>query len=185
MNSSSQDSDLIIRLRKLEKSQARYRAAFLVTATLTIGLCVVGAKPKADDVIQAKTFEVVNDSNQVMARFTSTNGKGEFHTFRADGSPLVSIFSSDDDSGRLETYNAKGKVNNILCSSSTGSGSLVINNTLGTPAVQLTASVEKNGGMWVYNTAGTAIADVTASSGSSDGVIDTYDSTGKRTGHLP
>ena len=131
MNNLNQESDLILRLRKLERSQARYRVAFLLTAAVAAVLCTVGAGRQTADDIQAKTFEVVNDESKVLARFTSVNGKGEFRTFRADGNPLVSMYSSSDDSGRIETYNADGKAAIVLSTSTTGSGSLLINTSSG------------------------------------------------------
>ena len=185
MKNSNQESNLVLRLRKVERSQARYRAAFLVTAALAAVLCTTGARRQTETVIQAKSFEVVNDDAKVLARFSSVNGKGDFRTYRADGNPLVSMISSKDDSGRVEVYNADGKSIITLSTSTTGAGSLVVNTSSGTRSIQIGSTPEKNGGIWIYNAEGNRIAVITTATGTSDGLAETYDAAGKKTGHLP
>src|SRR5579872_3293842 len=118
------ETELIARLKRLEKSQARYRLAFLLATALAVVLCTVGATRQTQDVIQSKSFEVVNNDSKVLARFSSANGKGDFRTYRADGGPLVNVMSSTDDSGRIEVYNANGKPAITLSTSSTGAGTI-------------------------------------------------------------
>ena len=185
MNNRTEDSNIILRLRKLERSQARYRAGFLVTAGLAAVLCTIGARRQTQDLLQAKSFEVVNDEGKVLARFSSIKGKGDFRTYRADGNPLVSMSSSSDDSGRVELYNADGKSAIVLSTSTTGSGSLVINSSSGERSVQIGSTPDKNGGIWIYNADGKRIAVITAAAGTSNGLAEIYDATGTRTGHLP
>lgn len=179
------DSELIARLRKLERSQARYRAAFLITAALAAALCMVGARRQADTNLQAKSFEVVNDDSKVLARFSSVNGKGDFRTYRADGNPLVSVYSSSDDSGRIEVYNAEGKSVVTLSTSTTGAGSLTVNTSSGERSVIIGSTAAKDGGIWIYNAAGARIAQISTGGGTSDGSAETFDSAGTKTGHLP
>jgi len=185
MNISNQESDLVLRLRKVERSQARYRAAFLATAALAAVLCTTGARRQAETLIQAKSFEVVNDDSKVLARFSSVNGKGDLRLFRADGNPLVSLYSSKDDSGRVEVYNADGKSIVTLSTSTTGAGSIVINSSSGTRTIQIGSTPQNQGGIWIYNAEGNRIAVMTAASGTSDGLAETYDAAGTKTGHLP
>jgi|GEM_PF-2950902 len=185
MNNSQQEIDLVQRLRKMERLQARYRGAFVLTAALAGVLCIVGAGRQTQDSVQAKTFEVVNDDAKVLARFTSIDGKGEFNTFRADGNPLVSVYSSSDNSGRVEVYNAAGKPVITLSTSTTGAGSLVVDNSTGDRSVQVGTSSAGHGGLWIYNADGKMIAVITTATGTSDGMAETYDAAGKRTGHLP
>jgi hypothetical protein len=185
MNNSIQDSELIPRLRKLERSQARYRIAFLVTAAIAAVLCTTGARRRADDTLQAKSFEIVNDDAKVLARFSSVNGKGDLHLFRADGGPLVSLFSSTDDSGRLEIYNAEGKPVVVCSTSTTGAGSVLVNSSSGDRAIQIGTTPSNNGGIWIYNADGKQVADITTQSGTSNGMAETFDASGTRTGHLP
>ena len=185
MKNSIQESDLIDRLRKLERSQARYRAAFLATAAFAAILCTTGARRQVQDLLQAKSFEVVNDDGKVLARFSSIRGKGDFRTFRADGNPLVSMISSNDDSGRVELYNADGKPIITLSTSTTGAGSMVVNNSAGARAVVMGSTPANDGGIWVYNAEGNRIAVITTANGTSDGLAETYDAAGTRTGHLP
>src|SRR5579862_7529005 len=160
MKNLNQDFDLVRRLRRLEKSQARYRAAFLITAALAAVLCTTGARRQAETLVQAKSFEVVNDDSKVLAKFSSISGKGDFRTYRADGSPLVSVSSSSDDSGRIDLYNADGKSTVTLSTSTTGAGSLVINNGSGLRAVQIGSTTAKDGGIWIYNAEGNRIATI-------------------------
>jgi hypothetical protein len=185
MNNFNEESDLLIRLRKLEKSQARYRAAFLSTAAIAVVVCTMGAKRQAETLVQTKSLEIVNDDAKVLARFSSVNGKGDFRTFRADGKPLVSMFSSVDDSGRIELNNADGKPTIVLSSTTTGAGIITVNKDNGERSVVIGSSPEKNGGVWIYNQGGNRIAAITAGSGTFDGVAETYSATGTRTGHLP
>jgi len=185
MKNSNHESDLVLRLRKLERSQARYRAAFLMTAAFATVLCLIGAGRRTEDSIQAKSFEVVNDDSKVMARFSSVGGKGELRTFRADGSPLVSLYSSIDNSGRIESYNADGKAVITLSTSTIGSGSLIVSSSTGDRAIQIGSSSAKHGGLWIYNAEGKTIGVITAATGTSDGLMETYDAAGTRTGHLP
>lgn len=185
MNTLFQESDLILRLRKLEKSQARYRFAFLFTATLAAGLCMIGAKRHTDDLIQAKSFEVVNDDAKVLARFTSVAGKGEMRMYRTDGSPLVNVSSSTDNSGRVDLFNANGKPMISLSSTATGSGSISLNNSLGGLSVQVASNVHDHGGVWVFNAEGKQIAAITTSGTTANGIAEIYDASGTKTGHLP
>ena len=186
MNPINHESDLIIRLRKLEKSQARYRLAFLSTAALATFLCLSGAKKHAvDDLVQAKSFEVVNDDAKVLARLSSAAGKGELRMFKADGTPLVNVSSSVDDTGRVDVFNSTGKPMISLSSVSTGGGSIVVNNSLGSLSIQLAANALNHGGVWVYNADGKRIAVITSGSNSANGLAETYDANGTRTGHLP
>ncbi len=186
MNSINQEADLVIRLRKLEKSQARYRIAFLGTATLAAALCLTGAKRHAvDDLVQAKSFEVVDDDAKVLARLSSAAGKGELRTYKADGTPLVNISSSIDTSGRVDVFNANGKPMITLSSVSTGAGSILVNNSLGGLSIQLAANTLNHGGLWVYNADGKRIAVISSSASSGDGLAEVYDASGTRTGHLP
>jgi len=178
-------SELIARLRKVEKSQFRYRAAFLATAVFAAAVCLMGAKRQTEDVVQAKSFEVVNDDSKVLARFSSAAGKGEIRMFRADGSPLVNVSSSTDNTGRVELFNANGKSMITLSSSTSGAGSILLNNSLGEPSVQMASNTHGHGGLWVYNAEGKRIAVITTSGATSDGIAETYDSAGARTGHLP
>ena len=185
MNQPQQDLDLVVRLRKLEKSQARYRIAFLSTAVLTAAICLMGAKHRTDDLIQAKTFEVVNDDAKVMARITTANSKGDFRLFRADGQPLVSVYSSIDNTGRVDLYNANGKPMISMSSATNGAGSIIINNSSGNTSVQMASNNQNHGGLWVFNADGKRIAVITTSGTSADGVAEIYDAAGTKTGHLP
>jgi hypothetical protein len=185
MKNLNQEPDLVARLRRLERSQARYRAAFLITAAVAAVLCTTGARRQAETLVQAKSFEVVNDDSKVLAKFSSISGKGDFRTYRADGSQLVSVSSSSDDSGRIDVYNADGKPIITLSTSTTGAGSLVVNNSAGARSIQIGSTPDKNGGIWIYNAEGSRIATITAASGTSNGMAETYDAAGTRTGHLP
>jgi hypothetical protein len=185
MQDFKQDSDLITRLRKLERSQSRYRAAFLCTAALAAVLCITGAKRKADDLIQAKTFEVVNDGGKVLARLSSLNGSGVLTTFRPDGNSLVTIGSSTDNSGRIDVYNATGKATVTLSATTVGSGNVAVNGPTGDPAVTLGTTTAKNGGVWIYNNQGKIVGQITAQADTGDGVAEIFDSKGAKIGHLP
>ena len=185
MNISNQESDLIIRLRKLEKSQARYRFAFLFTAALAAAFCMIGAKRHTDDLIQAKSFEVVNDDAKVLARFTSAAGKGEMRMYRTDGSPLANVSSSTDSSGRVDLFNANGKPMISLSSTSTGAGSITLKNSLGALSVQVASNTQDHGGLWVFNADGKQIAVITTSGTTANGIAETYDAAGTKSGHLP
>jgi hypothetical protein len=185
MNSNNQENDHIVRLRKLEKSQSRYRIAFLFTTAIAVGLCLLGAKHRTDDLLQAKSFEVVNDDGKVLARLSSVEGKGEMRLFKADGTPLVNVYSSVDNTGRVDLFNAGGKPMISMSSSSTGAGSIIVNNSSSNLSVQLASNSLNHGGIWVYNADGKKIAVITSSGTSADGMAETFDATGTRTGHLP
>jgi hypothetical protein len=186
MKNFTQESELIARLQKLEKSQARYRAAFLATAALAAALCLTGARRKTEDVLQAKSFQVVNDDSKVLAEFSSKNGFGQLVTYRADGSPVVSLTHSDDNCGRIEVQNAEGKTSVSLATSTTGSGNILVNSKSGAPAVQIGTSAAKNGGIWIFNADGNIVATITALSATSDGLAEIFDASGKKSlGHLP
>ncbi len=179
------DSEMLPRLRKLERSQNRYKAAFIVTAAIAVFLCTIGARKHADDTLQAKSFEIVNDDGKVLARFSSVNGKGEFRSYRADGNPLVSLYSSTDNSGRVELYNADGRSVITLSTATSGSGIISVNTGSGERSIVLGSTPSNNGGVWIYNADGKRIATISTASGTSDGLAETYDASGTRTGHLP
>ncbi|MHB8635720.1 MAG: hypothetical protein ACYC96_04530 [Fimbriimonadaceae bacterium] len=185
MNQLMQESAVVARLKALERSQARYRIAFLVTAAIAAVLCTTGARRQVEAVSQAKSFEVVNDDTKVLARFSSVNGKGELRTFRADGTPLLNLVSSTDDSGRVEIFNSEGKPIITLSSSTTGAGNVIVNTSSGSQAVFIGTTPSNDGGMWVYNAAGGRIATISTAAGTSNGLAETYDANGTRTGHLP
>src|SRR5579862_381376 len=186
MNQVNEQPELILRLRKLEKSQARYRVAFLSTAAIAVLLFITGAGKRMDDLIQAKTFEVVNDEGKVLARLSSASGKGDIRLYRADGNPLVTIGSSTDNSGRVDIFNADGKVALTLATSANnGAGMLIVNTSSGARAVQIGTSSNNQGGVWIYNADQKLIAVMSTASNSSDGLAETYDAAGTRTGHLP
>jgi len=90
------------RLEALERSMRRYRAALVAVAIVAaagfVGLPLVGAA-KSPGVIQAKGFEVLDDSGTVRAGLGVTTGGPRLRLYDKGGTPRVMLDAVGDAAG--------------------------------------------------------------------------------------
>ena len=115
------------RFAHLERSNRRLRTGLLsLTIAITTVLIVGQAKPeKVPDVIQAKEFQVVNDTGMKLVRMGAPNGYGAITTFNGKGQELVRLASTVNGEGSVHTYNDKGQQLEIVTALKDGGGGVI------------------------------------------------------------
>lgn len=82
-----------LRLQALEKANRRYKQILFSVAvvTATLAFMAFNNKKPAPDLIQAKTFEVVNDQGKVLVRMNTLDGSGRVTTFNPSGEKQLDL----------------------------------------------------------------------------------------------
>jgi hypothetical protein len=104
------------------------------------------------DVIQAKSFGVVNDEGKVVAAIGASKDGGALGIFDNDGKPVAGL-GADKDGGVLTINNKDGKPVAGLFADENGGGWLSIHNKDGKLVAGLIAS-EDGGGLRILNNKG-------------------------------
>ncbi len=136
------------RILSLENNLKWYRRGFLALFAVAGFVALMSfhsRKTDAPDVIQAKSFQVVDNDGHVLAEMNQENGNGQFSTYTPAGKPLVSLFTSNDNTGGINTFDADGNVLFKVTNSSNGGGYLALFNQDGNEAMESGVTDAKTG----------------------------------------
>jgi len=182
-----------MRLQKLEATNRRYKTILILMIASFATIFMAFRNPKTiPDVVQARKFEVVDYSGNVLVSITQDDGKGLFKTYNKDGKKLVNItytsnqegyigledgkgqetmrFSSSNDGGGgyIGVYNPSGKRTLTLCNDNSG-GNIYVGNGNGDTRATIQCNSTAGGFLGLYNSSGfTAIKLTQTSSGNGD-----------------
>ncbi len=182
-----------MRLQKLEATNRRYKTILVVMIASFATFFMAFKNPKTvPDVIQAKRFEVVDYSGNVLVTLSQDDGKGLIKTYNKEGKKLVNItyttnkegyigledgngqetmrFSSSNEGGGgyIGIFNPAGKRTLTLCNDETG-GNIYMSNSEGNTRGVLQCNADAGGFLGLYNSSGyTAIKLTQTSSGNGD-----------------
>lgn len=177
-------NDLEIRVAALERANRRYRLFFGVIALAAVTAVISGAGGGVPDKVQAKAFEVVNDSGTVLATMNIYQGNGAVSTMNAQGKYLTDIVPTKSGAGGIVTYDGAEHQNLKITDVAGGGGSLVINNASGEGVLDIGHNNLGAGSLTCRNKDGKKIVLVTSDTEHS-GAILTYDTAEKQTARMP
>lgn len=182
-----------IRLQRLEATNRRYKTILVVIIALFGTIFMAFRSPQTvPDVVQAKRFEVVDISGNVLVTLTQDEGKGLIKTYNKFGKKLVNItyttnqegyfaledgkgqetmrFSSSNDGGGgyIGVYNPSGKRTLTICNDNSG-GNVYVGNSNGDTRATIQCNSSAGGFLGLYNSSGyTAVKLTQTSSGNGD-----------------
>ena len=188
-----------MRLQKLEATNRRYKTILIIMIASFATFFMAFKSPKTvPDVIQARRFEVVDYSGNVLANMSQDDGKGIIKTYNTAGKKLVNItyttknegflaledgngqemmrFSSSNEGGGgyIGVYNPSGKRTLTLCNDNSG-GNIYIGNSDGNTRAVAQCNASAGGYLALYNSSGyTAVKLTQTSSGNGDFYINNY-----------
>jgi hypothetical protein len=122
------------RLALVERSMRRYRAA--LTAVTVIAAAALAGRPslvgaeKAPGVVQAKSFELVDDNGRVGASLGSAGDVTSLAFYDKKGKPRASLGNSGD-ATFLAFYDKTGKTTRVALSTTGDNASLRLNDEAG------------------------------------------------------
>lgn len=149
------------RIARLERQNRRLQCmvamlVLMLTAGLVLGLA---APEEVPDVVEAKTFRVVDDDGTVLAALFGRGGIGQLTTF-SDEKPLFHLSKSLGGHGMLSTYDAKGRDIVVLGATDNGEGTIrTVDPATGHAMVRLTSAIDGGGMILVSNKSGTDVAE--------------------------
>src|SRR5258705_4581394 len=128
-----------MRLQKLEATNRRYKTILVLMIASFATLFMAFKSPKTvPDVIQAKRFEVVDNSGNVLVTLTQDDDKGLIKTYNSSGKKLVNITYTTNNEGYLGLEDGHGQETMRLSSSNEGGGGYL---SVYNPAGQRTLTV--------------------------------------------
>ena len=125
------------RMAKMESSLRFYRSIFLLS-TLVIAFLTISAfkdQQPDPDKLQAKTFEVIDDSGNVLVKLGAYKNAGVITTYTDGGKELVDILKNVDGNGAVVGFNSSEAIAYRLTGTTSGGGVLDIYNSLGKEVV--------------------------------------------------
>jgi hypothetical protein len=142
------------RLRKLERTNRIYKKIFLLLiAGCAIVLTAFRNRNAVPDVLQAKSFEVVDDQGNVLVRVGQDAGFGLVKTFNKYGKKLVNITYTTKNEGFIGVENGNDRENIRLSSSGSGGGYIGVFNT-SSQKVAILSDEEGGGYLGLCNNSG-------------------------------
>ncbi len=171
-------NNIEMRLQKLEATNRRYKTILILVIASFATIFMAFKSPKTvPDVIQAKRFEVVDISGNVLVTLTQDDGKGLIKTYNKDGKKLVNITYTTNQEGYIALEDGKGQETMRFSSSNDGGGGYIgVYNPSGKRT--LTLSNDNSGGnIYVGNSNGDTRATVQCNS-SAGGFLGLYNSNG-------
>ncbi len=167
-----------MRLQKLETTNRRYKTILVIMIASFATIFMAFKSPKTvPDVLQARRFEVVDYSGNVLVTLSQDDGKGLIKTYNKDGKKLVNITYTSNQEGYIGLEDGKGQETMRLSSSNEGGGGYFsIFNPSGKRT--LTFCNDNSGGnIYVGNSDGDTRAAVQCNS-SAGGFLGLYNSSG-------
>ncbi len=118
------------RLSLLEKRIRTYQLAFAGFIVVSIVIITMAFKNKNayPDVVQAKSFQVVDDNGHVAVELNMDDGDGKITTYNAAGGKLIRLYSTVDRAGSIDAYDGKGNLNFSVANTSGGGGYVAVYN---------------------------------------------------------
>lgn len=142
------------RLHKLERANRLYKKIFLLLiAGCAITLTAFRSRNTVPDVLQAKSFEVVDDQGNVMVKVSQDNGFGLVKTFNKFGKKLVNITYTTKNEGFIGVENGNDRENIRLSSSGSSGGYIGVFNT-SSQKVAILSAEEAGGYLGLCNNSG-------------------------------
>lgn len=159
----------------MERSLHFYRGIFLLSLCLIAFLVISSFKDKqsAVDRLQAKSFEVVDDYGNVLAKLSSYKDAGSLVTTTSGGKTLVYILKNVDGNGAVVGYNSSENIAYRLTGTTSGGGTLELNNSGGKEVVYAGPTTSNGGLVSIYNASGDEIV-TTGQTTEQNGVINIY-----------
>lgn len=136
------------RVAKLEKSLHLYRLSFIgiiAVASALLTMSFKNTKSTVPDLVQAKTFQVVNDAGKVLVEINKEDGNGQLSTFNSSGQKLVSLFTTNDGAGGLNTFDKDGTVLFKVTNTSSGGGYMALFNGQAKEIAELGVTTNESG----------------------------------------
>jgi hypothetical protein len=188
-----------MRLQKLEATNRRYKAILVLMIASFATIFMAFRSPKTvPDVLQARRFEVVDYSGNVLVSLNQDDGKGLIKTYNKEGKKLVNITyttnqegylaledgngqetmrlssSNDGGGGYFGIYNPSGKRTLTLCNDNSG-GNIYVGNSNGDTRATVQCNSSAGGFLGLYNSSGyTAVKLTQTSSGNGDLYVNNY-----------
>jgi hypothetical protein len=193
-------NNIEMRLQKLEATNRRYKTILLlmIASFATIFMAFRSPKAAVPDVVQAKRFEVVDYSGNVLVTLSQDDGKGIIKTYNSLGKKLVNITyttneegyfaledgkgqetmrlssSNDGGGGYFSIYNPSGKRTMTICNDNSG-GNIYVGNSNGDTRAAIQCNSSAGGFLGLYNSSGyTAVKLTQTSSGNGDLYVNNY-----------
>ncbi len=118
------------RVMKLERSLKYYRLFFtvIVIGTFSVILMSSGNKYNVPELVQAKTFEVVDNNGKVIAKFGQEKGNGTLTTYSGAGNKLVSLITTEGGAGGINTFDDRGQLTFKVTNTKGGGGYFALYN---------------------------------------------------------
>ncbi|MDA7668808.1 hypothetical protein N8596_00905 [bacterium] len=206
----STTEDRIENLQSQVRRQRRWNIALGVVVVVG-GLMAATGVRSVPDVIQAKSFEVVNDEGKAVVLLESVLFKGEHYgqvatqngkgqalvrlganadgcglvgTQNGKGQELVKLAVTTDGQGVIETKNGKGLVLVHIGVTADG-GSIATTNGKDRILVQLGANTDGNGSVVTQNGKGGTLVVLSANTDGNGGLVKTEDGKGRITSQSP
>jgi hypothetical protein len=176
--------DIETRLQALEKSNRRYRLAFLSLVVVLAAFMLLGSGGQVPDTIQARKFEVLDKNGKILVRLSELDGLGSVTTYTPAGEILVDLVPTKSGAGGIVLYNGKGKQTMVMTDVTGGGGSLLINNSNGDKVLSFGRNTSEGGSITTFNSRGRTGLLMTNDT-SHAGAILSYDDSGKETGRFP
>lgn len=169
------------RMAKMEKSLHFYRSIFLLSSLVIAFLVISSFKDKqsAPDRLQAKSFEVVDDYGNVLAKLTAYKNAGALTTYTDRGRTLVDILKNVDGNGAVVGFNSTQAIAYRLTGTTSGGGVMEIYNSLGKQVVYAGPTTSNGGLITIYNASGNQIV-TTGQTAEQNGVINIYNRNNNR-----
>jgi hypothetical protein len=100
------------RIEKLEKSLKMYKLFFsgIFITGFAFLLISSGKKNAVPEVLQAKSFQVVDNNMTTLATLGADKGNGSLATYTPAGKKLVHLFTSEGGAGGINTFDNDGDV---------------------------------------------------------------------------
>jgi hypothetical protein len=152
------------RVAALEKSLRLYRLTFaglMITGLIFATMSFENEKTSAPDVIQAKSFQVVNDDGKIIAELNRENENGQLSLFKPTGDRIVSLFTSNSGSGGINTFDENGEVIFKVTSTTGGGGYMGLYNSFGVEVAELGVTNQESGYLSINDDAGDKLAWIT------------------------
>ena len=167
-----------LRFQKLEAANRRYRSIILLMmAAFATFFMAFRSYNTVPDVLQAKKFEVVDASGNVLVNLTQDNGKGIIKTYNKEGKKLVNITYTTNQEGYIGLEDGKGQETLRFSSSNEGGGGYIgVFNPSGKRTLTLNND-ESGGNIYVSNSNGDSRATMQCNS-SAGGFLALYNSSG-------
>lgn len=152
------------RLSRLEKRLNLYRIFFGVVIIVVCGAVLMSfdKRPSVPDVLQAKSFEVLDDNGNVIVSIAKDKEGGKVTTYSSQGKKLVSLITTDGGGGGINTFDDGGEVMFKVTKTTGGGGYIALFNKNVKEMIEMGATTDNSGYIRVNNKNGDKVDWMTA-----------------------